>query len=135
MAKTKLERIATLDEQIAQLSNQKKQLQQKHKADERKARTRRLIQRGAILEGFIPEAETYTEEQIQAFLKETLNTDYARKALRRLNPTQGGETATTKPETAPQGKATLAPAKAEAAQQEAADPAPVGAGGGARNGG
>ena len=102
MAKTKLERIATIDEQIAQLANQKKQLQQKHKADERKARTRRLIQRGAILESFIPEAETYTEEEIQAALKETIGSDYGQKALRRAKLSHSTDKAPVKPATAQQ---------------------------------
>ena len=114
MPRTKIERIASIEEQIAQLENQRKQLVQKHKEDERKARTRRLIQRGAILEGFIPEPETYTEEQIQTLLRETLNTDYARKALRRIRPPQKDETASTKPPTTPQGNTTTSPAKAEA---------------------
>ena len=87
MAKTSLEKIAGYDDQIAQLLNRKKQEMQKHKQAERKARTRRLIQRGAILEGFIPDPETYSEEQIQAFLKETLATKFAKDALRRIKPT------------------------------------------------
>ena len=105
MAKTKTERIDSIGERIAQLENQRKQLIQKQKEDERKARTRRLIQRGAILEGFIPDAETYTEDEIQTFLKETLATDFARKALRRLKPPQQKETAPAKPTTTPQGTA------------------------------
>jgi hypothetical protein len=87
MAKTKLERAAAIDEQMTQLANQKKKLLQQHREAERKARTRRLIQRGAILEGFIPDPETYTEDEIQAFLKETLATKFAKDALRRIKPT------------------------------------------------
>ena len=73
MSKTKIERIAGIEDRIKQLENQKKRLAQQHKAAERKARTRRLIQRGAILEGFIPEADTYTEEQIQAILQKVFH--------------------------------------------------------------
>jgi len=105
MAKTRLDRIARYEEQIAELHNRRKQELQKHREADRKARTRRLIERGAILEAFIPDAETYTEEQVEAFLKETLATDFARRALRRLNQPQKGIASPAKPESAPQGAA------------------------------
>jgi len=101
MPKTKLERATAIDEQMIQLANQKKRLLQQHKADERKARTRRLIQRGAILESFIPEAETYTEDEIQTFLKETLATKFARDALQRIRPASANTTTLSKAETKP----------------------------------
>ena len=74
MSKTRLDKIASYDEQIAQLMNRKKQEMQKHKAEERKARTRRLIERGAILESFIPNADTLTGEQVKALLQEAFDT-------------------------------------------------------------
>ena len=114
----RLERIASYDDQIAQLINRKKQEMQKHKAEERKARTRRLIQRGAILEGFIPEAEAYTEDEIQAFLKETLATKFARDALRRIKPATANNTAPPKAETKADST-DKAPANAANAQQAA----------------
>ena len=134
MSKTRLDKIASYDDQIAQLINRKKQEMQKHKAEERKARTRRLIQRGAILEGFIPEAETYTEDEIQTFLKETLATKFARDALRRIKPATANNATPPKAET--QIDSTdKAPAKTATAQQEAANPALSGGDGGARDGG
>jgi len=132
MSKTKLERAAALDEQIAQLANQKKKLLQQHREAERKARTRRLIQRGAILEGFIPEAKTYTEDEIQTFLKETLATKFARDALRRIRPATANNTAPPKAETKTDSTDT-APAKTETAQQAA--PAHSGGDGGTRESG
>ena len=51
----------------------KKEMQDKHKIDtlknhykeqKRRSRNHRLIERGAILESFIPNAESYTNEQI-----------------------------------------------------------------------
>jgi len=116
MSKTKVERIASVEDRIKQLENQRRQLIQKHKADERKARTRRLIQRGAILEGFIPDPADYTEEQIQAFLKEILDTDYARKVLRRMKPSQKDETSSAKPPVTQQDSDTPSPAKRANAQ-------------------
>ncbi|MCL2568181.1 MAG: DUF3847 domain-containing protein [Oscillospiraceae bacterium] len=102
MGKTKVERITSIEDQIAQLENQRKQLVQKHKEDERKARTRRLIQRGALLESFISDPAEYTEEQIKTFLKETLDTEFARKALRRIKHPQRGEVASARADTTPQ---------------------------------
>lgn len=81
MSQNKTDKIATIEDKIKQLENQHKQLIQKQKSDERKARTRRLIQRGAILESVIPNAETYTEEEIGAFLRQTLLTEFANRKL------------------------------------------------------
>ena len=108
MGKTKVERIASIEDQIAQLENQRRQLVQKHKEDERKARTRRLIQRGALLESFISDPAEYTVEQIKTFLKEILDTEFARKALRRIKHPQRGEVVPVKPDATPQQAASPA---------------------------
>ena len=88
MAKTTEERIESVQEQIRQLENQRKRLMQEQKEQERKARTKRLIERGAILESLIPEADTFTNEQIRTFLEKTIRTESARKAWANLNATQ-----------------------------------------------
>ena len=93
MAKTKIERISSIEEQIKQLENQRKQLIQKQKADERKERTRRLIERGAILESLIPELVNLTNEQIKTFLQKTVTGDFGKHALENITA-QSGETAT-----------------------------------------
>lgn len=69
--------------EIQQLENRAKRLTQAHSQLERKARTRRLIQRGAILEGFIPDAETMTNEQIQTVLLAAFHTTAVIKALKK----------------------------------------------------
>lgn len=49
MAKTKIEKIAGIEEEIRQLENKRKQLVQAQKAQERKDRTKRLWQtHGAV---------------------------------------------------------------------------------------
>lgn len=73
MAKTKLEKIASIEEQILQLENQKKLLLQKHKEEERKARTKRLIERGAILESLISGADEMSNEQVKNILAAVLS--------------------------------------------------------------
>ncbi|MBQ8765544.1 MAG: DUF3847 domain-containing protein [Clostridia bacterium] len=66
---TKLdEQIAKVNEKIKQLQKQKKTLLAKDSEEKRKKRVSRLIERGAILESAIGNAESISNEQIQAFL-------------------------------------------------------------------
>ena len=44
-------------------------LQNRYKEEKRRSRTHRLIERGAILESLIPDAESYSNEQIQHILR------------------------------------------------------------------
>ena len=73
MAKTTTEKRITVEEQIRQLENHRKQLIQQEKSEERKARTKRLIERGAITESLITNADTLTNEQFKAVLAKALN--------------------------------------------------------------
>jgi len=61
MARTLDERIAETKEKISQYENQVKRLIQQQKQAERKTRTRRLIERGAILESLLDGADTLTK--------------------------------------------------------------------------
>ena len=61
---------------------------QEQKERERKARAKRLIERGVILESLLPEADTFTNEQIKAFLEKTVRTESARKAWANLTGAQ-----------------------------------------------
>ena len=54
--------------ELCQLENRQKILLNKKTDAERKARTRRLIERGAILESVFPAAATMTGEEVKAFL-------------------------------------------------------------------
>ena len=44
-------------------------MQNRHKEQKRRSRNHRLIERGAILESLIPNAESYTNEQIKHIIK------------------------------------------------------------------
>lgn len=79
--KTTTQKIDSIKLQIQQLENQKKQLLQKQKSADRKARTKRLIERGAILESLISGADKYTNEQVKYFLEKTITTEAARRIL------------------------------------------------------
>ena len=54
MSKTRLERIANIDDVIRQLKNRQKELQQQQNEQERKARTNRLCKRGGLCESLLP---------------------------------------------------------------------------------
>ena len=53
--------------EIRRLENRKKILENKHRNEERKARTRRLIERGAILEGIFPLASNLPAQRSKHF--------------------------------------------------------------------
>ncbi len=52
-----------------QQSHHIRSLQNRYKEEKRRSRTHRLIERGAILESLIPDAELYSNEQIQHILR------------------------------------------------------------------
>ena len=54
--------------EIRQLENRKKILENKQHNEERKARTRRLIERGAILESIFPLPPNLSGVEVKAFL-------------------------------------------------------------------
>lgn len=54
--------------EILQLENRQKILENKQRDAERRARTRRLIERGAILEGVFPLSPDLSGEEVKAFL-------------------------------------------------------------------
>ena len=68
MTKTLNERITKTKEKITQYENQVKRLTQRQNEAARKARTRRLIERGAMLESFLTEPETLSNEQVKEIL-------------------------------------------------------------------
>ena len=81
MSKSKTEKIADIEQQIMQLQNNKKRLLQEQKEHDKKARTHRLIERGAMLESLIDGAELLTNEQISELLRKTVGSSYGIKTL------------------------------------------------------
>ena len=78
------EQIAKAEEQIRQLNNKKKRLISEQKQAERKKRTKRLIERGAILESVINNAEIFSNEQLQTFLIEIFSSESVRTKVKNL---------------------------------------------------
>lgn len=72
-----------IQKQIDQLKNQKKEVLAKEKAQARKERTRRLIQRGAILEQYLNRAENLTNDEVGEIVKYAFNTAYVKDFIRR----------------------------------------------------
>ncbi len=100
MAKTKIEKIASIEEEIRQLENKKKRLIQEQKEQERKDRTNRLCKRMGFIEKLLPGTIPLTEEQFKTFLEQTIATEHSRRILDGLTaqnaataPAQGAGTA------------------------------------------
>ena len=84
MSKTKLEKIASYDEQIEQIKKRQQLLRQQHNKKERKDRTKRLCSRHGLLEKMLPEIITVTDEQYQAFLEKAVTNNYGRDILNKI---------------------------------------------------
>lgn len=83
------QQIAVTEEKIRQLQNRKKKLLNQKSEEERKARTHRLIERGAILESLLNELEQYNNEQIKGLLTIALQSAEARAYLQRVGREKG----------------------------------------------
>lgn len=72
--KTEEEKLQELEKKLEQLQNQKKELLAKHKEKERKARTRRLIQLGALAEKYL-DCTNIEPENFEKLLKQIVATE------------------------------------------------------------
>ena len=82
--KTRADKIASYEEQIAQLQNKMKDEIRKRNEEERKARTKRLCTRHGMLEKHMPDLATITDEQFEAFITRAINTSYGRDTLAKI---------------------------------------------------
>ena len=82
--KSTAERIAEAELKKEQLANEIKRLERQHKEEERKARTKRLCNRGGKVEKLLPELITLPEEQFEIFVNTVLLTPHTRKILKEL---------------------------------------------------
>ena len=101
MPKSKLtiaEQIAKAKEDIKQEENKLKLLNAKQKEQERKDRTRRLIERGAIVESLIDGAADLDNERIKAILQTALTAPAARSFTPRAAAETGGTADATRTE-------------------------------------
>ncbi|MDD3921552.1 MAG: DUF3847 domain-containing protein [Eubacteriales bacterium] len=105
MAKTKTEKIASLETEIQQLENKRKQLIQAQKKEERNARTKRLCKRMGLFESMLPDTITLTEEQFKTFLEKTVAAEHSRRILDGLTAQNAAAAATQDAGAAAQGNA------------------------------
>ena len=127
MAKTKIEKIASIEEEIKQLENKRKRLMQEQKEQERKDRTNRLCKRMGLFEKLLPDTIPLTEGQFKTFLEKTVLTEYSRRVLDGLTAQDAAPAPTQGAATAAQGNALPVAKPAHTAQESGAD--------GSRNGG
>ena len=89
-SKTTEVRIILQKEKMAQMENDLKKLLRQQKEEDRRERTRRICQRGGLLEKLLPETIPFDEKQILAFFEKTLLTPFARRVLAEVAPPQNG---------------------------------------------
>jgi len=106
--KTTADKIEEAKAKITQYENHMKQLVQKQKAEERKARTKRLCSRAGLLESMLPDTIALTDEQFKSFLEKTTSNDFGRRTLANIAKGSGAAT-TPKPAGATQRSATATP--------------------------
>lgn len=121
MAKSKIEKIASIEEEIRQLKERQRLLQQQHNAQERKDRTKRLCRRMGLFESLLPDTIPLTDEQFKTFLAKTVTTEQSRRILDELTAQNTSTAATQGAEAAAQGNAAPIPKTAETAQDSRED--------------
>ena len=84
MAKSNMEKVLDIRNQMEKLQKQEKELLKKHKEDERKVRTKRLCTRHGMLEKVMPDLITITDEQFESFITRAINTSYGRDTLAKI---------------------------------------------------
>ena len=102
--KTTADKIAETKERIMQYENHIKQLVQKQKSEERKARTKRLCSRAGLLESMLPDTIALTDEQFKTFLERTTANEFGRRMLANITKGNGVSASSTTAEVA-QGSA------------------------------
>ena len=104
MAKTTAEKIKSIETEMQQLDNQRKQLIQKQKEQERKDGTRRLCKRMGLFESMLPDTIPLTDEQFKLFLEKTITTEHSRRILDGLRALDNDTSALHIAETAAHGE-------------------------------
>lgn len=134
MAKTKTEKITSIEEEIRQLENRRRQLVQEQKAQERKDRTKRLCRRMGLFESMLPDTITLTDEQFKTFLEQTVAAEQSRRILDELTAQNAATAAVQGTETAAQSNTAPMP-KAAGTAQDSSEDGEINKGSSARQGG
>ncbi len=127
MAKTKTEKITSIEEEIRQLENRRRQLLQEQKAQERKDRTKRLCRRMGLFESLVPDTIPLTEEQFKTYLEKAVAAEHSRRLLDELTAQNAAKAAVEDAEPAAQAD-TPPTAKAAPTAQESREDGDAGGG-------
>lgn len=84
MATNNNEKLKKIDEKMAQLKAQKQAIINREKVKERKNRTRRLIQNGALAEKYLC-CEKLTPEQFEIFLQKLVQNSVVKEFIEQNN--------------------------------------------------
>ena len=123
MAKTRVEKIDGIDEEIARLRKRQTLLRQQQNRQDRKDRAHRLCRRGGLVEKFLPDLARLTDEQFDTFVEKVLLTSHTRRVLAELAPPLPEPTAEQKPvDTAAQPNTSPAPKPTVTAERTNAAP-------------
>lgn len=82
--------IKQLEEELRLTENNLTRLRNTAKTEERRIRTKRLIERGAILECLIPNSQTIPNEELKELLKNILSTSFAIEKIKEINTSENG---------------------------------------------
>ena len=121
MSKTRVEKIAGIEEEIRQLENRRRQLVQEQKTQERKDRTKRLCRRMGLFESLVPDTIPLTEEQFKVFLEKTVAAEHSRRILAELTAPNAARAAVKGAGTEAGGIAHPAPKTAHTPQESGED--------------
>jgi len=101
--RTRKERISVKREELIQVQNELKRLENEEKEAERKARTKRFCKRAGFIESILPDTITLSDDRFERFVKNYVMNKYGIDALNKLLKEQEKEdTAQTEPETVPE---------------------------------
>ena len=89
--RTTAERIEAKKTEMAQKRNELNLLLQKHRREERKARTHRICVRGGMLEGLLPDTIMLSDERFKTFLEKAAANKFGRDILTALKAEQEKE--------------------------------------------
>ena len=76
--------VAVYEKKVAQLENQLDKTLTRYKNQKRRVRTHRLIERGAIFESRVPNADTLTNEQVKELFSIAFNSEQVKGFLEKV---------------------------------------------------
>ena len=125
MAKSRTEKIASYDEQIAALQKKRTEELDKQKQEEKDEREKRQRKRGEILEKLIPETVDLTIEQFTTLLNRTTANPFGRDKLAEIIKESDAKTKPqTTPTPPPQSSPTTQPPSTQSSPSDKLTPQP-----------